>query len=205
MRPISHRIMDAESTSADDFRATGVAAALAPINFPSFDPMEIVAKAIDGAAALCPCRIEATYYAIGETMRRCPPTPIRPHAELLGVVALVDNGDDLDDDDLFALRYGSNALGVELSHQQSLAEMQPNLRRELVDDLLAGTDAEDAYARAESMGNDLRRPHHVMVTPAGRVDTADQGSARLQACTANSVDSPRRPFRAAGQGYSESR
>jgi len=43
--------MDAESTSADDFRATGVAAALAPINFPSFDPMEIVAKAIDGAAA----------------------------------------------------------------------------------------------------------------------------------------------------------
>jgi hypothetical protein len=199
--------MDAESTSADDFRATGVAAALAalaPINFPSFDPMEIVAKAIDGAAALCPCRIEATYCAIGETMRPCPPTPIQPHADLLGVVALVDNGDDLHDDDLFALRYGSNVFGVELSHQQSLAEMQPNLRRELVDDLLAVTDAEDAYARADAMGYDLRRPHQVMVIQAEKGDTGDLGSARLQACTASSVDSSRRSFSAAGQGYSES-
>ncbi|MBJ7385705.1 MAG: helix-turn-helix domain-containing protein [Mycolicibacterium sp.] len=46
--------------------------------------------------------------------------------------------------------------------------MQTNLRRELVDDLLAGTDAGGAYARAGAMGHDLRRPHHVVVIHSGR-------------------------------------
>ncbi|CAN3128617.1 PucR family transcriptional regulator [Mycobacterium sp. smrl_JER01] len=93
---------------------------------------------------------------------------IRPHAEILGVVALVDTGDAVDEDQLFALRYGTIALGLELSHRRSLAEMQLNLRRELVDDLLAGTDANGAYARAEAMGYDLRRPHYVVVIHSGR-------------------------------------
>ncbi|UXA10397.1 helix-turn-helix domain-containing protein [Mycobacterium sp. SMC-8] len=92
---------------------------------------------------------------------------IQSRAEILGVVALVDAGDAVDDDQLFALRYGSRALGLELSHQRSLAEMQLNLRRELVDDLLAGTDANGAYARAEAMGYDLRRPHYVVVIHSG--------------------------------------
>lgn len=93
---------------------------------------------------------------------------IRPHAEILGVVALVDAGDAVDEDQLFALRYGSTVLGLELSHRRSLAEMQLNLRRELVDDLLAGTDANGAYARAEAMGYDLRRQHYVVAVHSGR-------------------------------------
>jgi sugar diacid utilization regulator len=93
--------------------------------------------------------------------------PIQPHAEILGVVALINDGDEVDDDRLFALRYGGSVLGLELSHRRSLAEMHLNLRRELVDDLLAGTDAEGAYARAEAMGYDLRRPHYVLVIHTG--------------------------------------
>jgi hypothetical protein len=93
---------------------------------------------------------------------------IQPHVEILGVVALIGAGDEFDEDQLFALRYGSRVLGVELSHRRSLAEMQLNLRRELVDDLLAGTDADGAYARAEAMGYDLRRPHYVMAIRNGQ-------------------------------------
>ena len=93
---------------------------------------------------------------------------IKPHAEILGVLTLFDPNDDLNDDQLFALRYGSMVLGLEFSHQRNLAELQLNLRRELVDDLLAGTDEDAAYARADALGHDLRRPHYVVVIQAGR-------------------------------------
>lgn len=95
-------------------------------------------------------------------------TLIQPHAEILGVLALVDPGRNVNDDDLFALRYASNVLGLEFAHQRNLAELQLNLRRELVDDLLAGTDDEGAYARAEALGHDLRRSHHVVAVQTGR-------------------------------------
>lgn len=98
-------------------------------------------------------------------------TLIQPHAEILGVVALIDAADDVDEvneDQLFALRYSSIVLGLELSHQRNLAEMQLNLRRELVDDLLAGTGEDAAYARAEALGYDLRCPHYVVVIQTGR-------------------------------------
>jgi PucR C-terminal helix-turn-helix domain/GGDEF-like domain len=98
---------------------------------------------------------------------------IQPHAEILGVVALIDDDevhavDAVDEDQLFALRYSSIVLGLELSHQRNLAEMQLNLRRELVDDLLAGTGEDAAYARAEALGYDLRCPHYVVVIQTGR-------------------------------------
>jgi hypothetical protein len=93
---------------------------------------------------------------------------IQPHAEILGVLALIEPDRKVNDDQLFALRFGSNVLGLEFSHQRNLAELQLNLRRELVDDLLAGTDDDGAYARAEALGYDLRCPHYVMVVHAGR-------------------------------------
>ena len=92
---------------------------------------------------------------------------IQPHAEILGVLTLFDPNDDVNDDQLFALRYGSNVLGLEFSHERNLAELQLNLRRELVDDLLAGTDEEAAYARAEALGYDLRQPQYVVVIHTG--------------------------------------
>ncbi|MCV7423914.1 helix-turn-helix domain-containing protein [Mycobacterium yunnanensis] len=91
---------------------------------------------------------------------------VQPHAEILGVIALVTP--DADEDHHYALLYGSMVLGLELSHRRNLAEMHLSLSRELVDDLLAGTDADGAYARAEALGYDLRHPHYVVVIHTGR-------------------------------------
>src|ERR1700759_537893 len=69
--------MNTESTTAGGLEATGTIqglAALARINFRSLDPTEILAMATDGVAALCPCRIEASYCAVDEEMKLCPST-----------------------------------------------------------------------------------------------------------------------------------
>jgi sugar diacid utilization regulator len=46
---------------------------------------------------------------------------------------------------------------------RSLADVELRLHRDLVDDLVAGTDDESAYARADAVGHDLRGPHYVVV------------------------------------------
>ncbi|GLY38356.1 CdaR family transcriptional regulator [Amycolatopsis sp. NBRC 101858] len=88
---------------------------------------------------------------------------VRPRHEVLGVLALIDPARTAGAYEVFALEYGSTVLALELSHQRSLAEAEQRLRRDLVDDLITGTDDESAYARAEAIGHDLRRPHHVVV------------------------------------------
>lgn len=88
---------------------------------------------------------------------------VRPRHEVLGVLALVDPGRTAGAYEVFSLEYGTTALALELSHQRSLAEVELRLRRDLVDDLITGTDDASAYARAEAIGHDLRRPHHVVV------------------------------------------
>ena len=98
---------------------------------------------------------------------------VQPRAEILGVLALQDPAHAVTEDGLFALRYGTSVLALELSYERNLAEMELNLRRELVDDLLTGTDRDGAYARADALGHDLRRPHYVVVVEtAGRAENA---------------------------------
>jgi sugar diacid utilization regulator len=100
-------------------------------------------------------------------------TLIQPRAETLGVLALNDPNGTVTDDDLFALHHGATVLALELSHQRTVAEIELNLRRELVDDLLAGTDRDGAYGRADALNHDLRRPHYVVVVQsAGRTENA---------------------------------
>ncbi len=93
---------------------------------------------------------------------------IKPHAEMLGAVALIDPRNEVDEDRLFALRYCSNVLGLELAHQRNLAELQLSLCRDLVEDLLTGVDEDEAYARAQALTHDLRRPHYAVVIHSGR-------------------------------------
>jgi sugar diacid utilization regulator len=88
---------------------------------------------------------------------------VQPRGEILGVLAIVDPHKQVTEDHLFALHFARTLLGYELSHQRNLVEMELSVRRELVDDLLAGTDDDGAFARAEALGHDLRRPHHVVV------------------------------------------
>ena len=100
-------------------------------------------------------------------------TLVQPRAEILGVLAVNDPGGTASEDTLFALHSGATFLALELSHQRAVAEIELTLRRDLVDDLLAGTDRDGAYARADALNHDLRRPHYVVVVQStGRTENA---------------------------------
>ncbi|MDN0195926.1 helix-turn-helix domain-containing protein [Streptomyces sp. S.PNR 29] len=87
----------------------------------------------------------------------------RPRGDLLGVLALEDPEATADDHTMFALDHAQQSLAQELLHMRELTEVELRLRRQLIDDLLEGTDKTSAYARAEAVGHDLRRTHYVVV------------------------------------------
>ncbi|MGX1773567.1 PucR family transcriptional regulator [Nocardia brasiliensis] len=88
---------------------------------------------------------------------------VKPRAEVLGTLALIDPDHQVAEPQLFALAFGSTVLALELAHQRNLAEIELRLRRDLVDDLASGTDNDSAYARAEALGHDLRGTHYVVL------------------------------------------
>lgn len=90
-------------------------------------------------------------------------TLIRPHGEILGVLALVDARGEADEHTVLALEHAATSLALELAHLRNLAEVELRLHRELVDDLLAGTDEASAYARSEAVGHDLHRSQYIVV------------------------------------------
>lgn len=90
-------------------------------------------------------------------------TPVRRHGEILGVLALLDAGGEADEHTVLALEHAATSLALELAHMRNLAEVELGLRRELADDLLAGTDTASAYARSEAIGHDLHRSHYIVV------------------------------------------
>ncbi|MGW3206393.1 PucR family transcriptional regulator [Streptomyces sp. NPDC001135] len=90
-------------------------------------------------------------------------TLIRPHGEILGVLALVDARDEADEHTVLALGHAAASLALELTHLRNLAEVELKLHGELADDLLAGTDEPSAYARSEAVGHDLHGSHYVVV------------------------------------------
>ncbi|HET6258734.1 MAG TPA: helix-turn-helix domain-containing protein [Pseudonocardia sp.] len=87
----------------------------------------------------------------------------QPRDEVLGVLALVDPGHQAGEHELFALEHATVVLSMELAHLRSLAENELRLRRDLMDDLLTGTDDESALSRSQALGHDLRTPHRVLV------------------------------------------
>ncbi|GAB3348283.1 PucR family transcriptional regulator [Amycolatopsis echigonensis] len=88
---------------------------------------------------------------------------VKPRYEVLAVVALVDPRNTVGAHEIFTLEYATTVLALELSHLRSLVEVELRLHRDLVDDLIIGTDDESAYARADALGHDLRGPHCVIV------------------------------------------
>ncbi|HEY4455883.1 MAG TPA: helix-turn-helix domain-containing protein [Pseudonocardiaceae bacterium] len=87
---------------------------------------------------------------------------VKPRQKVLGVLALIDPERAAGAAETFALEYGTTVLALELAHRHSLAEVELRLRRDLVDDLITGTDEDSALARADALGHDLRVPHHVV-------------------------------------------
>jgi len=85
------------------------------------------------------------------------------HDDVVGLIALVDPHEVSGDDARVALEHGATVLAMELARLSSIAETELRLRRDLVDELLAGAGEASAVARAEVLGYDLERPHRVVV------------------------------------------
>lgn len=90
-----------------------------------------------------------------------------PRPDVLGVIALVDTGRRADQSDLVALEHAATVLAVELARLRGLADAELRLRRDLLHDLLAGTDDASALARAEALDYDLEPPHRVVLVAGG--------------------------------------
>ncbi len=86
-----------------------------------------------------------------------------PRTDVLGVLALIDAQHRADHADLVALEHGATVLSMELARLRGIADTELRLRRDLVHDLLAGSDDDSALTRAEALDYDLRRPHRVVI------------------------------------------
>src|SRR5207244_8981550 len=95
----------------------------------------------------------------------------RPRDDTVGVLALIDPAGTAGNQELVALEHGATVLAMELARLRSLAETELRLRRDLVEELLSGTDEESALGRAQALGYDLERRHRVVVV---------EGRARAQ-------------------------
>jgi sugar diacid utilization regulator len=97
-----------------------------------------------------------------------------PRSDVIGVLALIDPGRRAGGADLVALEHGATVLSMELARLSGITDTELRLRRDLVHDLLSGTDDGSAVTRAEALGYDLRRPHRVvLVEGQGRTRAHD--------------------------------
>ncbi|MEA3185898.1 MAG: hypothetical protein QOJ74_2375 [Ilumatobacteraceae bacterium] len=93
-------------------------------------------------------------------------TVAHPRDDVVGVLALVDPDGIATDHTKIALEHAATVLAMELARLSGLAEAELRLRRDLTEELLAGTDEDSAIARAEALGYDLERRHRVVVVEA---------------------------------------
>ncbi|RCH66640.1 transcriptional regulator [Streptomyces sp. SDr-06] len=89
--------------------------------------------------------------------------PIEMAGDLLGVVVLDDPHQRATEADASALEQAARVLAPLLFHERRLAELEPQLRRDLVDRLVSGVGTKDAFTQAAALGHDLHRPHRVAV------------------------------------------
>jgi sugar diacid utilization regulator len=87
----------------------------------------------------------------------------RPGGDVLGVLVLIDSDKSAGEAEETALEHGATVLAMELARLRSLAETELRLGRDLVEELLAGTEAAHVLTRARALGHDLQRPHRVVV------------------------------------------
>jgi DNA-binding PucR family transcriptional regulator len=97
-----------------------------------------------------------------------------PAADVFGVLALIDPAQQAGEQEQIAIEHGATVLAMELARLRSLAETELRIRRDLVDELLSGTEESSALARAQALGHDLEKPHRVVVVEGnGRVHDSD--------------------------------
>lgn len=88
---------------------------------------------------------------------------VSPRPDTFAVLALVDPDGSAGPAEFAALEYGATILAAELARQRSLADTDIRLRRDLVEDLLAGTNLDSVVERGEKFEIDVTRPHAVAI------------------------------------------
>jgi len=101
------------------------------------------------------------------------PTPVRlgdrlasascVAGETLAVIALIDPSGTAGEEERMALEQGAVVLAIELSRLQSIVETESRLGRDLLEELIAGTDDERARNRTRILGYDLGVQQRVAV------------------------------------------
>jgi hypothetical protein len=81
------------------------------------------------------------------------------NGQALGTIALIDPDRTAGQSDKIALEHANTVLRLELVHLRAIGEVELRVRRDLVEELLAGTDRDTAFERARALGYDLARPH----------------------------------------------
>jgi hypothetical protein len=114
----------------------------------------------------------------------------RPRGDVLGVLAIEDPEATANEHTTFALDHAQRSLAQELMHMRELTEVELRLRRQLIDDLLEGTDETSAYARAEAVGHDLQRTHYVVVVHWPGNAANSSFTRAVEQATATSVTRP---------------
>ncbi|MCU1576673.1 MAG: hypothetical protein JWP70_1377 [Leifsonia sp.] len=88
---------------------------------------------------------------------------IRSRNDTLGALGVYDPDRSLGEDERFAIEYASTSLAIELSHGRNLAEVELRLGRDLVDDLVSGTDVPGSITRADALHYNLTLPQSVVL------------------------------------------
>ena len=87
-----------------------------------------------------------------------------PRADVVGILALLDPDSKAGKFELVALEHAATVLAMELARLASSAEAELRVRRDLVEELLAGADNDESVVqRAQALGLDLERPHRVVI------------------------------------------
>jgi sugar diacid utilization regulator len=99
-----------------------------------------------------------------------------PRADVIGILALIDPENKASKFELVAVEHAATVLAMELARLASTAEAELRVRRDLVEELLAGTDDDEAILqRAQALDLDLERPHRVVIVHGqGRSHSDDQ-------------------------------
>ena len=90
----------------------------------------------------------------------------RSGEDVLGVLALIDPDQTAGEVETLTLKFAGTVLGAELARLLSLDHAEGRHRRDLIEELLAGTDEEATMSHARALGVDLGRPHRVVVMRA---------------------------------------
>ncbi|QUH06207.1 helix-turn-helix domain-containing protein [Saccharopolyspora erythraea] len=104
----------------------------------------------------------------------------QPRHEILGVIALLDPGPTEDAHVVHAMEHAALALALRLTHARNLAETELRLRRDLVEDLVAGVEDQSVFARSEAVGHNLHGPHYAIAVQWPGAGSEDELAAAAQ-------------------------